>query len=138
MDLRYAVELGQATDQPCPCPKRFMPRSIVAFRFVSGPFSEYDFVPLILKEQCAPPSPGECRLYALSFFNSVEAAQKKWESLKDRVEAHSRYGNQIAEVEIRPCDGLTEPPSLKTGHFGVHPEKDSTFAMRVRACHRVV
>lgn len=132
MELKYAAELGRPPDQPCPCPKAFQPRTATLFRFVPHLATDEHFQPKW--EEITAKS--KCCMYALSFFASLEQAQERYSSLADTHDddgdtARRRYGDHIAEIHLNPSDGVMDTPHPKSGHVGLHPSVDATFAARI-------
>lgn len=132
MDLKYAVELGRRSDQPCPCPKKFQQRAITLFRFVPNEASEENFVPRFDEIS----SKSKCSAYAISFFASIEQAQERYSSLADvhddeGMTARDRYGDHIGEILLQPSDGVMDDPHSRTGHVGLHPSVRALFAHRI-------
>lgn len=125
-------------DQPCPCQKTHLPRSVTGFRFARFPPVADDFRPLI-EQQRAPGAPDanarKCKEYALSFFDDLAAAQRKLNSLRERVNADDRYGTHIAEIDLIPLDGVTSNPHPRTRHFALHEYEEVELTTRVKHFH---
>lgn len=134
-DLKYRDELKLCSDQPCPNPRSFQrSEKKVCYRFLHGESAhERDFVPFPLTPhgQTTGAHGRPCEHWALSFFDSLEAARKRWHSLAERVDAASRYGTHVGEIELTKDDGLLGPPKPKAGHLSLH-EFDSVAALAPR------
>ena len=135
MPLRYAQHHVKCKDQPCPCAKVCAPRDrATAFRFVHADATdEADFAPVVVREGSGVRN--KCASYALSFFDTLENARKKYAVLAERQDAASRYGDQIAELPLQQADGVATLPSYTTGHFDLHPDDDATFTTRIKKYH---
>lgn len=60
-----------------------------------------------------------CSGYALSFFETVDAARAKYEGIKRRhPDIHELLGTHLAEVSILPEDGVLTP--AKSRHVDLH------------------
>lgn len=131
MPLKYARELKERPDQPCPCQKKVAPRERRAYRYMHNPATEKgDFEPPAIVDGGVQRR-DRCGRLALSFFESVEAARERWKSLKEREDADSRYGNHIGEIDLVESDGLMSEPNPKTGHIDLYQDADARFADRV-------
>jgi hypothetical protein len=126
--LKYLEKLEKCA-QPCPNPRRFEARSIVAFRFMRSPERAEDFLP-VSELPDYNPARGSCEHHSLSFFDTLANAKKKWELLNERQDAASRYGTHVGEVALTKNDGLSCSPG-KSGHFDLHEFVGVSFVGRV-------
>lgn len=69
-------------------------------------------------------------MFALSFFETLDAARRRYRSLAERVDAPARYGTHVGMIQLLPADGMISEPS-KDGHMDLHPENDIGFAGRI-------
>jgi hypothetical protein len=76
-----------------------------------------------------------CGRFALSFFDTLEAARRRYKKLAERQDAESRYGGYVVELDIAKSDGVASLPNKDTGHIDLHPNEGSTFVPRVKAYH---
>lgn len=137
MALLYAAYLARCPDQPCPCTERCQPRDQKAFRFMHNPASEKDFVPPAMMPGVQVKATDKCGRFALSFFESLERAQRRYRLLAERLDAVSRYGDQIGEIDLTKKDGLMTLPD-KHGHMDLYQEENVMFASRVTSYSPVV
>jgi hypothetical protein len=121
--LKYAAKLQLCRDQPCPCPKRHVPRRVDrAFRFMRSPATTKDFVPTGHDKDGA-----NCGELALSFFDDLEAAQRKFAVLDERQDAALRYGDHIGEMQLEETDGVQSVPSKASRHINLHQDDQATL-----------
>jgi len=132
VNLKYAAELRTRPDQPCPCKEKFQQRSATVYRFLRNAATESDFEPKV--ENITPKS--KCTCYAVSFFDTLESAQRRYSSLAASNDdggatARDRFGDHIGEIVIGPDDGLMNFPHPRSGHVELHPAASALFASRV-------
>jgi hypothetical protein len=133
MPLRYLAYLSACPDQPCPNPGQFSARDVGAFRFMHKVATEADFVPPAIVVGVKPKE--KCGGFALSFFDTLANARSKFRSLAKRIDAASRYGDHVGEIDLVAADGLMCVPNAKTGHFDLHQDDAASFAHRVTTYH---
>jgi hypothetical protein len=126
MPLKYQNELLALNKQPCPCLIKHTPKQIKAYRFVNNVATEVNFLPIALT---GGPN-DQCSHWALSFFNSEPAARAKFRILNSRVDAKSRYGDHIGEIDLNANDGFSSQPS-STGHLDLYDNENISFLGRV-------
>lgn len=128
MKLKYAEALASCRKhRPCPS-GQFAAGSVVAFRFLNNPTTEADFKP---KDE----SRRDCVALGLSFWATLEQAQRKYRSLAasnndDGETARQRLGDHIGEITLLPSDGVMDQPNAK-GHITLHQFDTAEFADRV-------
>lgn len=139
--LKYAGELGKCADQPCPKPKKFRPVDRAScYRIMrAADADDADFVPLPLTPRGqAEGGERKCEAWALSFFDSAQSVQAKWNSLNERVDAAALYGTHAGEVDLTAADGLSSEPS-KAGHISLHEFASApSFKKRVKRAFSLV
>ena len=134
MALRYFEYLTNCPDQPCPNQDAFAPRQLVAFRFMHSPATEErDFAPPAIIDGVKRRD--RCGRFALSFFETLEAALRRYARLAERVDAGSRYGSHIGEIALAETDGLMSVPDAASRHVDLHPNEGVTFVPRVTKYH---
>jgi hypothetical protein len=108
-----------------------LPRDRTVYRFLHSPASDdRDFTPIAFRGGDAPRQGARCDHFALSFFESLELARKRYRSLAARLDAESRYGSHIGRLELVSADGRVSEPG-RDGHMALHPEAEARFAYRV-------
>ena len=134
MALRYADHLKNCKKHKPSCPPdEFGPTTRVAFRFMRKPANEREFDPPPVKNGGIKKG-DTCTRLALSFFESLPGARKKFKELDARVDARDRYGTHIGEIKLKTSDGLAGPPGYLT-HFDLHQAVAAEFHNRVTAYH---
>lgn len=132
MALKYEAELKRTPDQPCPCPRRFKQRQLVAFRFMRNEASHADFLPVAKLDGVKPKD--KCSKFALSFFVTLEQAAARYDDLVNRIGdlalARVRYGDHVGRIEIHESDGVCCDPN-SSGHFDLHEAADVNWSGRV-------
>ena len=130
----------------CP-PKSYSPKNLNAFRWVFEDIEdERNFQSQYEKHTKQPKPPkryndmkdiDKCDAMALSMFNSVENARKRFFFLKDEQphpmneNAYRFLGNHIAIGNITEQDGVNEEPDRK-GHFNHHPVEHFDYKTRFK------
>lgn len=139
--LKYAGKHPECVDQPCPCPKKYpLSPSGTAYRFVNAQVQADDFRPAVeheiprIGDDRIIAQPRECIHLALSFFESLQSAQRKWRALNERVDAAARLGTHIAQLDLVGTDGIVSKPD-RTGHFGLHEAESTEFISRITGLH---
>ena len=128
----------------CP-PKSYKPQRIRAFRWVFEDIKdERNFQSHYEKHSKHPKPPkryndmsdvDKCDSMALSMFNSLENARKRFLFLKDeppypmKENAFRFLGTHIAVGNINEQDGVNEEPDRK-GHFNHHPMENFDYKTR--------
>jgi hypothetical protein len=106
----------------CP-PADYYPTQIKAYRFVfSDPNHPDNFLPVLMMnpKRNFPDPNGQCLGYALSLFDSLENAQKRYgDMVKGRPALRKKLGSHIAAGIITPNDGLVSEVN-SSGHFSLH------------------
>lgn len=108
-----------------------------ACRFMHYPATEKDFDPPAILDMNSitrryrAGRKETCGRFALSFFKSVEAARTRFQSLSDREDAASRYGDHIGVLGLMRSDGLMSPTNQVTGHIDLHQEANVLFSDRI-------
>jgi hypothetical protein len=124
MRFKYHSYISQLSN--CP-PFNFKPQERRSFRFV---FEDLDhknnFLPVLLIKPERINSPqfsndeAKCSGYGLSFFNTLESAQKRYLALKKSFRNINKIiGTHIAEGMITKEDGVVSDIS-PGGHFDLH------------------
>ena len=130
MELKYQSDISSIP--MCP-PQDAIPRDLRAFRFVHSDIKDdRNFVvPAKLNpKRTFPDYVEQCAAYALSFFATQEAAEKRLRSLvKVSQNIKKRIGTHLAEGDLKSADGRTTSPS-PSGHFDLFESKDLTLAAR--------
>ena len=128
----------------CP-PKSYKNKDIIAFRWVFEPMEdERNFQSQYEKHMQNPKPPkryndmsdvGKCEAMALSMFNTLENARKRFLFLKEEQphpmneNAYRFLGTHIAKGGIKENDGVNEEPDRK-GHFNHHPFENFDYTTR--------
>ena len=135
MGLKYSIHLLKCVDQPCPLGAVFAPREIpTVFRFMHHPATDAnDFLPPAIFDGVKARE--RCGRFALSFFETLDGARRRYAALSERVDAVARYGGYIGEMAIKESDGLASVPSGASRHLDLHPFDGVIFAGRVTAYH---
>jgi len=106
----------------CP-PTNYYSAQMKAYRFVFDDLNyPHNFLPaLMINPRRNFPDPNEqCLGYALSLFDSLGNAQKRYEAIvKGRPSLRKKLGSHIAEGIITPNDGLVSDIN-SSGHFSLH------------------
>jgi len=117
---KYQEQIRKFAD--CP-PSDYKPVDMIAFRWV---FKDKSYRNNFLPPLAIDPSRKlkndklKCSGYALSFFNSLENAKKRYLFLSDNnPQVFRSLGEYIARVEIKSDDGIASAPDIK-GHFDLH------------------
>lgn len=134
MTLKYQDQLNSVRDQPCPCRRKFTSKSLTAYRFMHNQASQKNFIPPAL---LGDNRELKCTSFALSFFRSIDEAQKKYISIsKGYRSIKQRMGDHIGKIEILPTDGLAS--SFNTyGHMDLHPNEGIEFHNRITEYHLI-
>jgi hypothetical protein len=135
MALKYVDHLRRcAVHRPCPDAGTFAPRQMgVAFRFMHSPATEAgDFVPPAILDGVKKSD--KCGRFALSFFETLDAARRRYAKLAERVDAESKYGGFVGEMSIEEGDGIASLPS-STLHLDLHQNDGVAFVSRVTTYH---
>lgn len=132
MNLKYAAQLKECTDQPCPS-SRFQPRNFIGFRILKSTPDSNDFLPPAIKRGMG--SRVDSSNYALSFFDNIPNARTHYHKLKDKgMDVASLFGDSICEIKVESTDGLSCPPSKK-GHIDIHEEQNATLLGKIVGHH---
>jgi hypothetical protein len=124
--------LAKCPDQPCPAGGRFKARRVRAYRFMHNPETGRDFEPPAV---IAPRSINKCTDYALSFFDDLAAARRRFSSLAERIDVEAKFGGYIGAIELVESDGLSCTPNATTRHLDLHPAEAAVFTGRVLEYH---
>lgn len=136
MSFKYQTQLPQNLNKPCPNLSLARPMDIKAFRIMNNPASDSNFIPGAI----AGHQSTSCNGFALSFFISLQAAKKQYESLVERLGIEGtvqRYGDQIGEIDIVQADGVVSGPTQK-GHIDLHEYINVGFASRTISFHSAI
>lgn len=134
MNLKYSAH-HKSCD--CECPSASCEQAAPAsngYRFVSNdpvnPTS--DFLPVAIEkpERGFKNSAKRCQAFALSYFNTLAAAKKRWESLAKSCPAVFKKKNLICETNFCDGDGLFCPVNSSTGHFDFHEAESCDLSPR--------
>jgi hypothetical protein len=87
-----------------------------------------DFTPIAMPALRHP----DCEAYSLSFFDTLNAARKRWHKLNERLNATLRFGDRVGLVDLELNDGLQCDPN-KHGHFELHEDADVQPTLDQRA-----
>jgi hypothetical protein len=72
-----------------------------------------------------------CSSYALSFFETPEAARAKYEGIRRRhPDIHETLGTHLAEVSIQPDDGVLTP--ARSQHVDLHEYEGVNLVPRAK------
>ncbi|TGN11615.1 hypothetical protein [Leptospira bandrabouensis] len=134
--FKYSSDLLTRKDQPCPCLKKFTPKDVIGFRFLEGKSADQsDFVPNGIKKS-QNSKENRCTHLALSFFNSLASARKKFEELALKYDINSRYSS-IGELQLNQSDGIMNNPNV-SGHFELHEYQNTNLLSRKIEIHSLV
>jgi hypothetical protein len=115
--MKYAEELGRMAN--CP-PSMASPCARKAVRFVFDSIEDRrNFMPVatLTPQRTFKEAAGRCDSYALSFFETVTQARKKYMELKRaNKNLYRKIGPMIAEGVISETDGVASQPNGQ-GHF---------------------
>jgi hypothetical protein len=127
--LKYAAQLSNCPDKPCPRLTEFKQGATVGYRVLSWPCTQKDFIPVELLPTCLPVHKGKCDALALSFFDAPESARARFVDLLARgADAKVRMGgDQIGTVSIEDDDGIFCQPNKRSGHFSLHESVDAAL-----------
>lgn len=130
-NLKYKAEVSGLAD--CP-PLACAGRRTSLFRFVRKDLDHpKNFQPPAVQDP-ARKFRGDvacCSSYALSFFETVEAARSKYEGIRKRHPGiHELLGTHLAEVSIQKEDGLLTP--AKSRHVDLHEYEGIDLVPRAR------
>lgn len=134
MRFKYYLYINQLPDCP-PC--RYEPQNRQAFRFVFEDFDHSNnFLPVLLINPKRINSPSfrdnnaRCSGYALSFFNTLENAVRRYRGLQRSIpNIHKSIGTHIAKGVITKKDGVISEIS-NNGHFDLHEFEHTNLRMR--------
>jgi hypothetical protein len=128
-------------DCDCPPLEKYLPTNATCFRWVHDDIEHTNnFLPPMFtgveKEitDCAT----YCGNLALSFFSTMEKAEKRYLSLAGKVATFPEtVGSSIAEGEIYERDGVADRPGKKSGHFELHEDIHANFVGRFKIIKRI-
>jgi len=131
MPLKYQHQVSGIPN--CPA-NQCRPGTRNAFRWVHSAITHTDnFRPAAVQSPARLNAAGDrtrCSLWALSFFTSLEHAEKRFRELD---QSHPRFrkkvGGWVAQGTIHPADGTMSPPS-GTGHFELHEDASANLAAK--------
>ena len=128
----------------CP-PKSYTPKRMKAFRWVFEDIKDGRNFQSQYEKHTKQPKPPKryndmsdahkCDNMALSMFNSLENARKRFFFLKNEQpqpmnnNAYRFLGTHIAEGEIDEEDGVNQEPDRK-GHFNHHPVENFDYSIK--------
>jgi hypothetical protein len=128
-------------DCQCPPLEKYEPTIRTCYRWVHEDINHNNnFLPpqLIGVEKEPADCVNFCGNLALSFFNTIENAEKRYLSLWGKIATFPEtVGNSIAEGVIYERDGIASRPSKKTGHFDLHEASEVTFTGRFKVIKRI-
>lgn len=129
-------------DLLCDCPDKDKCYPVIrtSYRFVHEDLENpNNFLPALIinKSRTSNECKAMCSGYALSFFTSLSAAEKKY--LK--IAAHAplfpqTVGEYIAECDIRENDGVAEKVG-QNGHFDLHEFEGASLEGRLKLIKRI-
>jgi hypothetical protein len=125
MELKYLAELSRYPN--CP-PRSAKQRSRPAYRFVHEDIKDKrNFLPVIkLNPAREIPENMLCDCLALSMFESVDTAKKRFATLKKKVRnIHKTIGTHLATCNLVEEDGLSTVAN-DDGHFSLYESKSAT------------
>lgn len=130
--LRYAAHIQPISN--CP-PVDAVACTRVAFRWVHGDLEHPDnFLPKALcgrRNHPEDPVAGCCSDFALSFYDSLQHAIRKFSHLERRYGGiRQTLGDHVAEIQLELEDGIATPPNRRWGHFDLHEHDGRNFATR--------
>ncbi len=117
----------------CP-PSDYKPIDMICFRWVfEDKKHRNNFLPIFVinpQRMIDKADIEKCSGYALSFFDSVKNAKKRYLKLYERFENFDQsVGTHIAKTVIKPDDGVASPPN-KIGHFNLHEFSETNLAIK--------
>jgi len=123
-DWKYQEQIKNIAD--CP-PSDYKPIDRIGFRWVfKDRLHRNNFLPPLaitpkrIRDKMFEAEYSKCAGYALSFFDSVENAIKRYLNIYNKRKNFSTtVGEYIARVEIKSDDGVASEPD-KNGHFELH------------------
>ena len=125
MRLKYAADVQFIAN--CPPPKA-QSRHFTGYRLVHNPITEQDFLP-IAKTHPARFPPGTdryCWSFSISLFITGEAIRRKFQYVVSTNRNIAKdVGTHIAEGEITEADGLSTPPTSRSGHISLFESEDA-------------
>lgn len=124
MKYKYQIELTAIPK--CP-PKAVGSIEMEAFRFVFSKDLSNSFIPPAIRKptRIFSSEVAKCSALALSFFVSIELAQKKFRELISLNEGIAdEIGDSLASIKVTKTDGMGTSPSSK-GHFDLHEFEDN-------------
>ena len=116
---------------PCP-PRYYVVQNKVAFRWIFDKLKgEDNFIPVYFKNPKRFNEKSEeerCMSLGLSFFDTLETAERRFLQLKKRLgqEAYKTLGTHIAKGQIRVEDGVNSMVDTG-GHFTHHPSNNFEY-----------
>jgi len=126
----------------CP-PEDSQSQEITAFRFVFEDLNhQNNFIPVLLINPPRINTPtfkkdaNKCAGYALSFFDTLENAKKRYFELKYKrglKNIHKILGTHIAQGVIRENDGVISKVD-KHGHFNLHEFEEVDLKSQFSCC----
>ena len=128
MPYKYVNYHPTCPDQPCLAIGKFTQRNFSAFRFTHNPPIERDFLPPAIID--GPKASDACGRFALSFFDTVLAAQTKFHKLNKKFNAVEKYGGYISQFDITGTDGEASQACTRTGHIDLHEYTACDFSNR--------
>lgn len=132
MILKYARQLAECPDQPCPS-SRFTGKDFNGFRILRSTPTADDFLPPAIKKGMGPSA--DSSNYALSFFDNLTNARSHYNKMKDKgLEVSTIFGDSIGEVNVSATDGLSCLPSKK-GHYDLHEEVNASLLGKIAGHH---
>lgn len=122
------------------CPNDCAEKDLTAYRWVSNPPTESDFLPVLLNEplRVLDDNDKDCKGYALSLFKDFSSskglyikAYLRMDRLSKREKFKIKKGTHSAKVIITKADGVSDSPDKITGHFNFFEYKECNLSRSV-------
>jgi hypothetical protein len=127
----------------CP-PAHYESPEFVAYRFVFGDLThQNNFLPVLefkpkrINAQEFASEQAKCLGYALSLFDSLEHAQRRYQQIsRYNKNFYKTVGTHVAEGEIESTDGLASPVD-DNGHISLHEFEGADLPAKFRVIAEV-